>query len=290
MATRTARSPPSCVAPPTEPAVTDALVRLAREGAVAVLTLNDPERRNAMTEAMGRALATHATALAGEAELRAVVLTGAGRAFSAGGDLAMLEARSAAGRADPGGAARRRNREEMEAFYRLFLAVRALPCPSIAAVNGAAVGAGLCVALGCDLRIVAEDARLALNFTRLGIHPGMGATWTLPRLVGPAHAAELLFTGRFLDGAEAARIGLANEATPAAEVLPRALALARTLAEAAPAAVRATKQAVARSLTASLDEQLAFEAERQAECFESDDLAEGLAAIRERREPRFRGR
>ena len=83
----------------------------------------------------------------------------------------------------------------MGRFYQLYLSVRDLPCPTIAAVNGAAIGAGLCVALGCDIRVAARDAKLGLNFTRLGIHPGMGATWTLPRLVGPARAAELLFTG-----------------------------------------------------------------------------------------------
>jgi len=261
-----------------------------REDAIVVLTLQDPDRRNAMTEAMGRALSERVRSLSGEPELRAVVLGGAGRAFSAGGDLAMLEARSAAGRQDPGGAARERNRSEMEAFYRLFLAIRELPCPSVAALNGAAIGAGLCVALACDLRIAAAGARLGLNFTRLGIHPGMGATWHLPRLVGPARAADLLLTGRIVDGAEAERMGLVNEAVPDEACLERALEVARLLAAAAPAAVRATKEALRRSPDMPLEAQLGFEAARQAECFESDDLAEGLASIRERREPRFTGR
>jgi enoyl-CoA hydratase len=159
----------------------------------------------------------------------------------------------------------------------------------VAALNGAAIGAGLCVALACDLRLAAEDARLGLNFARLGIHPGMGATWILPRLVGPARAAELLYTGRILDGQEAARMGLVNEVVPAPQLEGRALALAQELAASAPLAVRGTKQALARSAAASLDDQLAFEAAQQAACYETKDLSEGIAAVREKREPRFRG-
>jgi enoyl-CoA hydratase len=178
----------------------------------------------------------------------------------------------------------------MERFYRLYLSVRDLPFPTVAAIGGPAIGAGLCVALGCDVRVAARDAKLGLNFVRLGIHPGMGATFALPRLVGPALAAELLFTGRAVDGAEAERIGLVNRAVERAEVLPTALALAREIAASAPLAVRRTKQALARSEHASLDEQLRFEAEQQSYDYESADLREGLAAVRERRPPRFEGR
>lgn len=268
----------------------EGLVLARRDADVAVLTLSDPERRNAMTDAMGRALSSEVARLAADDSLRVVVLTGAGAAFCAGGDLGMIDARTAAGRADPGGAARVRNQQEMEAFYRLFLGIRDLPCPTVAAINGAAIGAGLCVALGCDLRIADERARLGLNFARLGIHPGMGATWTLPRLVGASRAAELLYTGRIVDGAEAARIGLVNDAAPAGQALDRALALARELAASAPSVVRAAKRALARSFDVSLGDQLAFEAARQAECFETADLAEGIAAAREKRSPVFRGR
>jgi enoyl-CoA hydratase/carnithine racemase len=118
----------------------------------------------------------------------------------------------------------------------------------------------------------------------------MAATWTLPRLVGPAHAAELLYTGKLVDGAEAERIGLVNRALPAAEVLPAALEIARTIAESAPLAVRGSKRSLARSAANDLDAQLDREAEEQALCYESADLAEGLAAVRERRAPRFQGR
>src|SRR5690606_11161740 len=128
---------------------------------------------------MGRALASVVERLGGDETVRAVVLTGAGVAFSAGGDLAMIEARAAAGRAAPGEPQRSENRAFMLSFYGLFLSLRELPQPTLAAINGAAIGAGLAVALACDLRIAAREARLGLNFNRLGIHPGMGSTWTL---------------------------------------------------------------------------------------------------------------
>jgi enoyl-CoA hydratase len=268
------------------------LVRVERASAVdavALVVFDDPERRNAMTEAMGRALTQVVARLSADASVRAVVLTGAGSAFSAGGDLAMLEEKSQAGRADRSAETRAANRAFMREFYALFLSVRSLPCPSIAALNGAAIGAGLAVALACDIRLAARDAKLGLNFTKLGIHPGMGSSWTLPRLVGPAHAADLLLTGRIVDGVEAERIGLVNRAVPRDEVRAAALAVAEEIAACAPIAVRQTKQSLARSFEATLDEQLGFEAEQQAICYQSADFAEGLAAARERRSPRFRG-
>jgi len=265
-------------------------LRVERHDAVALVVFDDPERRNAMTEAMGSALASVVERLAGDDGVRAVVLTGAGAAFSAGGDLAMLEDKARAGRAAPGEPQRGHNRAFMRRFYSQFLALRELPQPTVAAINGAAIGAGLAVALACDLRFAARDARLGLNFTRLGIHPGMGSTWTLPRLVGPAHAADLLLTGRIVDGVEAERMGLVNRALPADELLPRALAAAAEIAACAPLAVRGTRRALRIALDASLDEQLDFEAEQQALCYETADLAEGLAAARERRGARFTGR
>jgi enoyl-CoA hydratase/carnithine racemase len=262
-------------------------VRVTSRGAVALVVFDDPERRNAMTEAMGRALTEVVARLAADPAVRAVVLTGEGSAFSAGGDLAMLEAKSSAGREQPGEAARAANRAFMRDFYRLFLAVRDLPCPSIAAIQGAAIGAGLAVALACDLRIAAREAKLGLNFAKLGIHPGMGSSWTLPRLVGPAHAADLLLSGRIIDGVEAERIGLVNAAVPRDEVVATALARAEEIAACAPIAVRGAKRALAHTAAASLDEQLDFEAEQQAICYESADFAEGLRAAREKRPPRF---
>ncbi len=270
-------------------ASTEDLVLEQRDGNVVTLTFNQPERLNAMSQAMGEAFADRIGRLRPDESIRAVVVTGAGRAFSAGGDLGMIHDRAVQGRADPG-IARRSIRDSMRAFYTLFLSVRDLACPTIAAINGHAIGAGFCVALACDMRIVSIGARVGLNFTKLGLHPGMAATWTLPRLVGPSLAAELLYSSRLIDGSEATRIGLASRALPAEEVLDAAGDLAGEIAGCAPLAVRGVKRALGRTLTATLEDQLSFEASEQAVCFESEDVHEGIAAVREKRDPSFDGR
>ncbi len=268
---------------------TEPLLLLEVDDGVATLTFNDPARLNAMTEEMGRAIAARSRELAERDDVRAVILTGAGRAFSAGGDLDMLERMNAQGRDDPGGPTRERHRAFMRGFYGLYLSILDLPQPTLAAVNGAAVGAGCCVALACDMRIAAEEARLGLNFARLGIHPGMAATWTLPRLVGPAQAAELLYTGKLVDAAEADRIGLVNRSVPGAQLLAEARETARAIASCSPLAIHGTKRSLAQSEGAGLAEQLEREAAEQSLCYESTDLTEGLAAVREKRPPRFTG-
>jgi len=268
--------------------MSEPLILIERDRDVAILTFNDPKRLNAMSQAMGEAFAAQIAKLTGDDALRALVLTGAGRAFSAGGDLDMIQARADEGAAEPG-IARRGIRDSMRAFYKLFLSVRDLPCPTIAAVNGAAVGAGFCVALACDVRLASSQAKLGLNFTRIGLQPGMGATWTLPRLVGPAHAAEILYSSRVMTGEEAARIGLVNRALEPDGVVSAARELANEFASNAPAAVRATKRALARSSNATLEDQLSFEAHEQAITFETRDAQEGIAAARERRDPVFSG-
>ena len=265
------------------------LILESRDADVVTLKFNDPDHLNAMTRAMGEAFREVVGRLALDDSLRAVVLTGVGRAFSAGGDLDMLQAQADRGAAAPG-TAWRGIRDEMSSFYRLFLSVRDLACPTIAALNGHAIGAGFCVALGCDFRFAAPDAKLGLNFTRVGVHPGMAATWTLPRLVGPGIAAELLYTSRLVDGEEAVRIGLANRAIAKDEILAEAQETAAQIAANAPLAVRDVKQALRRSETASIEDQLQFEASHQAQNFESADAQEGLAAIRERRDPQFEGK
>jgi len=267
----------------------DPLVLVERDQDVAILTFNDPQRLNAMSQAMGEAFATCVATLGSDETLRAVILTGAGRAFSAGGDLGMIQQRADEGAAAPG-IARRGIRDSMRSFYKLFLSVRDLPCPTIAAINGTAVGAGFCVALACDVRIASSEAKLGLNFTRIGLQPGMGATWTLPRLVGPAHAAEILYSSRVFDGEEAAKIGLVNRAVEPGAVVSAARDLANEFASNAPAAVRATKRALARTFDATLEDQLSFEAQEQAICFETLDAQEGIAAAKERRAPKFVGR
>jgi enoyl-CoA hydratase len=255
-----------------------------RDTGVALVTLNDPDRRNAMTSAMGTALADAFATLAEDHALRCAVLTGAGSAFSAGGDLAMLEEHARRAREEDFDAS-----TEMRAFYDRFLSVRDLPVPVVAAVNGHAIGAGACVALACDLVVIAEEARFGLNFARIGIHPGMGGSWLLPRLAGRQRAAELLYTGRLATGAEAAAYGLALEALPAERVLPRAREIAGEVAGSAPQVVRQLKQSLRDTWDRALIQQLDTEAAYQAENYATDDVVEGLAAVRERRTPRFRG-
>jgi enoyl-CoA hydratase len=262
------------------------LLLLSRDRDVATLTFNDADRLNAMTRAMGEAFAAQIAELARDESLRALILTGSGRAFSAGGDLDMIDERACAGREGR----HRENSDTMRAFYGLFLTLRELPCPTLAAINGAAVGAGFCVALACDVRIASETAKLGLNFTALGLHPGMGATWTLPRLVGPAHAAELLYSSCTLTGSEAAAISLVNHAVPRESVLSTSQELANSFAANAPLANRGVKRALAHSPTATLSQQLDLEADIQATTFATTDAQEGLAAVRAKRPPHFTGR
>ncbi len=261
--------------------MTSPTVELEVQDQVAVLTLSDAARRNAMSPELGDALRARVGELCARDDVRAVVLTGAGGAFSAGGDLAMLERLRAAPFEE--------NRRFMLDFYGRYLSLLELQVPVIAAVEGPAIGAGLCVALACDLCVVSEASKLALNFVQLGLHPGMGATYFVPRRLGPERAAALLLTGRRFDGREAARLGLVLEAVAPGTVLERARALAAEVASGAPLAVRALKAGMAVDREA-LRLALEREAWAQAESYASADLAEGLAAAQARRPPSFSGR
>lgn len=255
-------------------------VHLERDGAVATLVLDDTRRKNAMTPELGDALAARAKEIAADPSIRAVVLTGAGDAFSAGGDLVMLERLRKTSFAEA--------RAFMLGFYNRYLSISELAVPVVAAVRGPAIGAGLCVALAADIVVMDEDSKLALNFSTLGLHPGMGATYLVPRRVGNERAAELLLTGRRFSGREAVSYGMALEALPGEKVLPRAKEIAAQIADNAPLAVRALKNELGidrRELAAALDR----EAYEQAVSYGSRDLGEGLDAAREKRKPNFSG-
>jgi enoyl-CoA hydratase/carnithine racemase len=258
-----------------------ASVHLSVEQHVARLTLDDAARKNAMSPELGDALAARVREVHSRTDIRAVVLTGAGGAFSSGGDLSMLERLRQSSFEDA--------RAFMLSFYARFLSILDVGVPTIAAVEGPAIGAGLCLALACDLVLVGEDSKLALNFVQLGLHPGMGATYLVPRKVGAQRAAELLFTGRRFDGREAQAMGLALEAVPKGQVLSRATALAMRLAQNAPLAMKALTRAVGVD-RAALTKALEFEAQAQAESYGSADLGEGLAAAAQKRAPVFHGR
>jgi enoyl-CoA hydratase/carnithine racemase len=246
----------------------------------ATLTLNDPARKNAMSPELGEALQQRVVELIGRSDVRAVVLRGAGGTFSAGGDLAMLDKLRQASFEDA--------RRHMLQFYARYLSLLDLTVPVVAAVEGAAIGAGLCVALACDLLVVAEDAKLALNFVQLGLHPGMGATHLVSRRVGHQRAFELLLSGRRFDGKEAVTLGLALEAVPSNEVVFTAQRLAQKCGSGGPLAVRALKKNLGVDRVA-LQHALEREALAQAESYGSADLGEGLKAAAERRAPHFKG-
>nr|WP_055508529.1 enoyl-CoA hydratase-related protein [Nonomuraea pusilla] len=247
---------------------------------VVLLTLNQPETRNAMSDAMTARWRAAMAELADDGDVRCVVVTGAGSAFSSGGDLAWIGER--------GTEAVPRLRDRMLAFYRSWLAVAELEVPTIAAVNGHAVGAGLCLALACDLVYAADDAKLLAPFTALGLHPGMAATYLLPRRAGARVAAEMLFTGQPLTGAQAAVKGLVNESFPKNDLMSEVLTVAARIARNAPIATRLTKVALNQEHQ-DLEAALRWESLAQPVTMVSADLVEGLAAHRERRMPKFTG-
>jgi enoyl-CoA hydratase len=231
-----------------------------------------------MTEAWQRTI----TDLRADADLRCVVVTGEGSAFCSGGDPRWI-----AGEPDaPVHALRTR----MMGFYRSWLSIRDLEVPTIAAINGPAVGAGLCVALACDLRYAAASARMSVPFVKLGMHAGMAATYTLPNVVGAANARDLLLTGRMVDADEAFRIGLVSSVTPDAQFLDSVLETAAGIAATAPIASRLTKVALRDGGHADFESGLGWEALAQPVTLATEDLQEGVRASRERRAPVFQGR
>lgn len=253
-------------------------ILVEQQDGIVTLTLNHPENLNAMTTEMGDEVTDLVRTLSQDQSARVLILTGAGRAFCAGGAISNLQSR-ASGAA--GGAPKE--------FYKRFLAVRQLEIPTIAAINGPAVGAGFCVALACDLRIAAVNARMGLNFVRLGIHPGMAATFTTPRIVGMARACEVIFTGRLYTGEEAWALGLVNRVVPAEKLMEETLTLAREIAGNAPIAVRLAKRALYRGEADLLEAAIEVESEHQAYTWTTEDAKEGIAAMREKRPPKFRG-
>ena len=248
------------------------------EAGVAVLTLNRPERLNAWTPELGSAYFDLLEECAADAEVRAIVVTGAGRGFCAGADMQDLQA---LGSGDIDGAERR-----ADARPQTFPTT--IPKPIIAAVNGPVAGIGLVLALMCDMRFIADDAKVTTAFARRGLVAEYGIGWILPRLVGPAAAMDLLFSGRVILGAEAAELGLANRAFSAARVLDEAVAYARELATlSSPASMAAMKKQVyadlERPLAAAADEANRL----MLESFERPDFVEGVQSFVEKREPDF---
>jgi len=256
-----------------------ATVLTNRDGALLTITLNRPDAYNAFTRELHSELHLALTDEAADPAIRAVVVTGAGKAFCAGQDI--REFRELPG---PIGAALE------ETYHPNVRALRALPKPVIAAVNGAAAGAGLSFAVACDLRVASDAAVFVPGFIGIGLVPDAGGTWFLHRLLGYARAFEWMSSNRRISAAEALDWGLVSEVVPAADFEARVAEIAATWAAMPTRAVAASKRLFDRAYEAGLEEQLALEAEEQGQVTETDDFREGVDAFLEKRAPSFSGR
>jgi enoyl-CoA hydratase/carnithine racemase len=265
------------------PAPSPRSFRYAEADGVATLTLDRPEQMNALTFEVYRELTDTFRALASRTAVRAVVITGQGRAFCTGGDVREII-----------GPLLEQGASALLEFTRmtcdLVRAMRALPAPIVAALNGTTAGAGAAIAVASDLRVAADTARIAFLFVRVGLAGAdMGCAQLLPRIVGLGRATELLMTGAFVDAAEAHRIGLYNRVVPAADLAAAAAALAAELARGPQAGLAATKDALQREATMDLEGALDHEARVQADLMTAPDFREGFAAFVGKRAPRFEG-
>jgi enoyl-CoA hydratase/carnithine racemase len=245
------------------------------------LVLDNPAQRNAMSEPMTRSWTDAIDALAADRDVRVVVVTGEGTAFCSGGDPRWIAG-------DPD-ATVDQLRTRMIAFYRAWLGIRRLEVPTIAAVNGPAVGAGLCLALACDLRYAAAGASLSAPFVRLGMNPGMAATYLLPDVVGEANARELLLTGRRVGAEEALRLGLVSRVFADEDFAGEIDTIAEGIAATAPIASRYTTVALRGGGHRDLESAIQWEALAQPITLATEDLQEGVRAAGEKRSPVFRG-
>jgi 2-(1,2-epoxy-1,2-dihydrophenyl)acetyl-CoA isomerase len=255
-------------------------VLLSREGAVGTLTLNRPEKLNAFAGEMRREIADALDALEADAAIRVIVITGAGRAFCAGADVAymaqLIEAQDATAMA-----------ALVEAGRRVVMTIRRSSKPVIGAINGVAAGGGANLALACDVRIASDRAMLAQSFNRIGLHPDWGGTFFLPRLVGPAKALELMWDALPIDATECLELGLVNRVVPHDLLSETVATYAAGLAAKPALSLALTKRAIYESLDHSLPEMLDYELEAQLQCFRTRDASEGIQAFVAKRAPVF---
>ncbi len=251
---------------------------------VATLTLNRPDRLNALGGTLREDLTAGLARAIDDPEVRAIVITGAGKGFCAGGDVKAMQEANQAGRARPLAERVAPSRD------RTVLLMRESPKPLLAAVNGAAAGAGMNLALACDIRLASSAARFSQAFVRRGLHPDWGGTYFLPRVVGMAKACEMIFTGEIIDAAEALRLGLVSAVHPPERLLPATYELAAKIAQGPPIAIRLARRALYRNAESDLQSSLEFETFAQNICSETDDAREGIRAFVEKREPNFAGR
>ena len=250
---------------------------------IATLVMNRPDRLNALNSELASALNEALARIAEDQSVNVVVITGAGRAFCAGGDLAAI------GKGRQSG-----DTQGLEPVLRggmqMVLKMRTMPQPVIAAVNGPAAGAGMNVALAADIRIAAEEATFGQNFSKVGLYPDYGGTYFLPQLVGPSKAAELFYTGDMIDAKTALALGIVNQVVPAAQLETAVKALAQNIAQGPSLAIRAVKKALFASEAKELAQALDYEVREQIRCFMSEDCSEGIRAFFDKRPPKFQGK
>jgi 2-(1,2-epoxy-1,2-dihydrophenyl)acetyl-CoA isomerase len=261
----------------------DELIKVAERDRIVTITLNRPERLNALFGYMRRDLAEALEEAGSDPEVRVVVLTGAGRAFCAGGDVHFMA--QLVERGDEEEFARL-----LGAARRVILGIRQMTKPVIASINGAASGAGFNLALACDLRIASADATFSQSFVKLGFHPDWGGTYFLPRMVPSNIACELFFLGDSMDAQRALRLGLVNRVVAPTELESETRKLAERLRDGPAVSIAAAKHAVYASEHDSLEQMLQYEVDAQLRCFETKDGREGVRAFLEKRPPRFQGR
>ncbi len=252
---------------------------------VAVLTLNRPERANALSPAVFELFERHSRELAHDERVRAMVVTGAGKAFCSGGDVKQWEESGPAEREQTGS-----RRDLVTTPTRGLLPFRHFPRPVIAAVNGVAIGAGFALALACDIRIAGASARFTAGFVKRGVAPGSGLSWNLPRLIGTGRALEVLLTGDWVSAQEAERLGIVSRVAPDDQLMPAALELAGRIAANPPIAVELTKRAVWRGQESDLVRHTDLEHYYQQITFKTEDFRESVRSFMEKREPKYKGR
>ncbi len=262
------------------------LLTLEKKGPIALLTLNRPDAMNALgAPGDGDVVAGVCAEVNADRSIRCVILTGAGRAFSAGGDVKAMKAREGAF----GGSGVDIRDGYRNNIHRIVRSIYGLEVPSIAAVNGAAIGLGCDVACMTDIRIASEQARFGVTFLKLGLIPGDGGAWLLPRAIGMSRAAELLFTGDVIDAAKAAEWGLVSKAVPHGALMDEAMALAARIAQQPPHALRLAKSLLKHGQTTTYDTLMEMSAAAQAISHLTEDHMEGVDAILEKRAPVFKG-